>query len=290
MNRKIFITGSGGFVGKNLYRRLQDNYLLVGVDKIDSDTVDKQLDLSDCSLLVEQLDQFNPDVIVHLAALSNVEKCESDHALADSHNILPVNTMVDWSKKNDKKLIFVSTDYVFDGGKGGFSEKDVENPIQYYGKTKLQGERMVATLNKYVILRPTVIYGWDDNRGMNFFMQLYRKHATGEKMEIPVDQISNPTYVMDLCRLIKKILNSNENGTFVATGDQAMSRYDFATKICDIMGWDTDFIRPVETKSLGQIAKRPLNDSTCNFLVKEKFDFAFGSIEDNLQEIKQSIL
>lgn len=281
MVKKILITGSGGFVGKNLYKILKKshNFYVFGVGKTKKDYVDRVIDVSDEKMLTEVLNEFNPDQIVHLAALSNVEKCEIERGLADRQNILPVKILSKWAQKNDKKIIFISTDYVFDGVKGNFDENDPENPIQYYGKTKLIGEKIVSALKKYIILRPTVIYGWDPE-GMNFFMQIYRNQKDRKEMKVPSDQISNPTYILDLCELIKKALNSEVSGKFIATGNESMSRYDFAIKICKFMGWDKDLIIPVDTKSLGQVARRPLINSTISKAVCEKFQFKFSNFEN----------
>ena len=108
-------------------------------------------------------------------------------------------------------------------------------------------------------------------------------------MLAPTDQISNPTFVLDLCGLIKKMLNSDVAGKFIATGNEALSRYDFAVKICDYMRWNKNLIIPVETKSLGQIAKRPFNNSTHNKKATESFDFVFSPLKKNLELIKSQI-
>lgn len=287
-NKRILITGSGGFVGKRLYKDLKQEFDILGIGKTKNEFVDEVVDLSNEELTFKILNSFNPDVIVHLAALSNVEKCESDNHLADKNNIYPVKKIVQWTEANDKRLLYVSSDYVFEGTKGGYSEKDLENPVQYYGKTKLAGEKIVSSLKNYVILRPTVIYGWDPD-GMNFFMQLYRNQKDGKTMNVPVDQISNPVSVYDFCALIKKILNDDVIGKFVATGNEAFSRYEFALNICDCMGWDSTLINPVKTEFLNQVAKRPLNNSTVNNLVVKKFKFSFNDLKENIKIIKDQI-
>ncbi len=285
MSSKILITGSGGFVGKNLYQTLKQDFEILGIGKCKKECVDKKLDVTDKKLLNEELNKFNPDVIVHLAALSNVEKCEVEKEFANEQNVSSIKNLVNWAQEKNKKVIYVSSDYVFDGIKGDFDENDKEHPIQYYGQTKLAGEKIVSSLKKYLILRPTVIYGWDLG-GMNFLMQLYRNQKEGKEMKIPMDQISNPTYVLDLCDLIKKTIESDRYGTFISTGDEIFNRFDLALKICECMDWNKDLLIPVETKSLGQVAKRPLNNSTCNTRVKKSFDFEFHGLEENLKALK----
>ena len=289
-NKKVLITGSGGFVGKNLYKEIKQEFDILGVGKTESEFVDEVVDLSDEKSVLKILNSFNPDIIVHLAALSNVEKCELDNNLADKNNVYPIKNIVQWVESNNKRLVYMSSDYVFAGTKGGYSEKDLENPVQYYGKTKLVGEKIVSSLKNFIILRPTVIYGWDPD-GMNFFMQLYRNQKNGKVMNVPTDQFSNPVSVVDLCLLIKKILNSDAGilGKFMATGNETFSRYEFALNICDYMGWDSALINPVTTDFLKQVAKRPLNNSTMNNLVQEKFDFHFNNLKENIKIINNQI-
>ena len=124
----------------------------------------------------------------------------------------------------------------------------------------------------------------------DFLMQLYKKQKKGEEMKVPIDQISNPTYVLDLCELLERAIDSNISGTFISTGDEVFSRYEFALKICEYMEWNKEVVIPVETKLLGQVAQRPLNNSTCNTRVKKSFNFEFNSLEKSLKELKSQFI
>lgn len=290
MAKKILITGSGGFVGKYLYSILKPKYLVFGVDKKESIFVNKKIDISDENELVAALYYFGPEIIVHLAAFSNVELCETEKELAYTNNVLPTKILVSWAKDNNTRMIFVSSDYVYDGIKGNFTEKDKENPLNYYGKTKLEAEQIFSSLENYIILRPTVIYGWDPD-GINFFMQLYRNQMNGKEMRVPTDQISNPTFVLDLCNLIKKIIGtSNFSGKYIATGKESLNRYEFGAKICDYFGWNKELLVPLQTAELRQVAKRPLNNSTISKKVCRDFDFKFNDFNENFSLIKKQIV
>ncbi len=286
MNKKVLITGSGGFVGRHIYHALEDTHTLLGIGRTKKERVDKQIDVTDRESVFCILEEFQPDEIVHLAALSNVEACEREKDLAYIQNVVPIEILTGWSRGHNTRIVFVSTDYVYDGEKGDFVEEDAVHPIQYYGKTKVMGEELVSSLERYAILRPTVIYGWDPV-GMNFFMQLYRKHVVKQQMNVPIDQVSNPTYVHDLSRLIKHVLDQPEkSGIFNTTGNESMSRYEFGTKICEYMEWDKSLLVPVETQHLGQLAKRPLHNSTSNTFTSETFDFQFSTLEESFEDIK----
>ncbi|MEI7498643.1 MAG: SDR family oxidoreductase [Candidatus Falkowbacteria bacterium] len=288
MAKKILITGSGGFVGKNLYQMLQSDYDILGVGKTKKEYVDEGCDITDSEKLIGILNRFSPEVIVHLAALSNVERCEIEQDFAYEQNVKPAKILVDWADLNNARIVYVSTDYVYDGVKGNFTELDPENPIQHYGRTKLEAEKIISKLSNHLVLRPTVIYGWDQV-GMNFFMQLYRNQKEGRIMKVPMDQISNPTYVQDFCRLVKTALESDLVGVFIATGPESMSRYEFALKICAQMNFNSSLVIPVDTKSLGQIALRPLNNSTSSKKVCDLLQFHFSNLENiNLSNFLQS--
>ncbi len=288
---KILITGSGGFVGSYLYHLLADSgFTVFGVDRSKKNTVDEVFDLASPNKLVSVLNELQPDTIIHLAAFSDVELCEVNSQLAFDCNILPVALISDWAGRTGARVIFISSDYVFDGTKGEYSEEDIERPIQNYGMTKLFGEKLVSALPNGVILRPTVIYGWDPD-GLNFFMQLFNDQMGKKDKKIPTDQINNPTYVKDLCELIKKIIQRPDiSGLFLTTGSESMSRYEFAERICEQMGWDKKILKPTKTEYLGQIAKRPLNNSTDSKKICDLLGYKFDSLEENLKKIKMLIV
>jgi dTDP-4-dehydrorhamnose reductase len=284
---KIIITGSGGFIGSYLYRLLSEaGFMVYGIDKNIKPTVNEVVDLTKSSDLLNILNSQKPDVVIHLAAHSNVEMCESDYLLSFNSNVLPTALITNWAWHSGARVIFISSDYVFSGNKGNYCEEDVEQPVQNYGVTKLMGEKIVSTLSNSVILRPTVVYGWDLD-GMNFFMQLYRCQLEKKEKIIPIDQISNPTYVGDLCELIKKLIKSpSVSGTYLATGNESFNRYEFAKHICEKMNWDKKMLKLVKTESLGKIAKRPLNNSTNSSKICNILEYSFSSLDDSLIKIK----
>jgi dTDP-4-dehydrorhamnose reductase len=287
---KILITGSGGFIGKNLFISLKGAFNVIGVSKSKGETVDHVLDLSDKQKLAEILNLELPKVIIHNAAYSNVEGCEADKDKANVNNVQAVKNITDWASQNNARVIFISTDYVYDGSKGNFTEADLEHPIQYYGQTKLEGEQLVNKLKNYVILRTTVVYGWDET-GKNFFMQMYRSQKNKQTISVPVDQVSNPTSVVDLVAAIKRVVIDfpDISGTYITTGPEAMSRFEFASHICGYFNWDKNLIEQKLTSELGQLAKRPLNNSTVNTKFCEIFNFKFRSLNENLAEMKKFI-
>ena len=285
---KILITGSSGFLGKNLYERLKRQNKIVGVDKNKSEFTDYLIDLADTKETEGLIKIVTPDIIIHTAALSNVDYCETHREEAYNANIQVTKNLIDGLENQKAKFIFISSDYVYDGIRGNFNEESKPNPLNYYGKTKLEAEEIVKRYKNYLIIRPTVMFGWDEG-GKNFFMQLFQNQKEKKLMKVPIDQYSNPTYVNLLVEIIYKSILKNLTGTFIATGPETINRYDFGLKISNVLDFDKKLILPVKTKDLGQIAQRPLNCGTCSSKIKKALKMRFPSLEESLINLKLSI-
>ena len=288
MKMKILITGSSGFLGKNLYERLKRQNKIVGVDKNKSEFTDYLIDLADTKETEGLIKIVTPDIIIHTAALSNVDYCETHREEAYNANIQVTKNLIDGLENQKAKFIFISSDYVYDGIRGNFNEESKPNPLNYYGKTKLEAEEIVKRYKNYLIIRPTVMFGWDEG-GKNFFMQLFQNQKEKKLMKVPIDQYSNPTYVNLLVEIIYKSILKNLTGTFIATGPETINGYDFGLKISNVLDFDKKLILPVKTKDLGQIAQRPLNCGTCSSKIKKALKMRFPSLEESLINLKLSI-
>ncbi|MFH1671320.1 MAG: SDR family oxidoreductase [Candidatus Portnoybacteria bacterium] len=285
---KILITGSSGFLGKNLYRRLKKQYGIVGVDKNKSGFTDYSIDLSDAKETESVVKMVNPDVVIHTAALSNVDYCETHPKEAYNANVHTTENLINGLENKKAKFIFISSDYVYDGTEGNFDEESKPNPLNYYGKTKLEAERIVEIYENYLILRPTVMFGLDEG-GKNFFMQLFQNQKEKKLMKVPVDQYSNPTYVNLLVGIIYESILKDLTGIFIATGPETINRYDFGLKISNVFDFDEKLMLPVRTEDLGQAARRPLNCGTCSDKIKKALKMEFPSLEESLTDLKSSI-
>lgn len=280
---KILITGSAGFVGKNCFELLKDKYEVCGVSKEESKYSTHRLDLTEKEKLVEVLDKENPDVIIHCAALTNVDYNENNREETHKNNVTATKNLVDWAKLNSKKIVFISSDYVYSGETGNYNEESDVGPLNYYGITKLEGEKLVSELNNYAILRTTVVFGYDVG-GMNFLMQLLRQK---EKRNIPIDQINNATDVKVLANYVSGVIEKDLKGIFVATGPEPMGRYEFTKMICKIFDLNLNLFKGVETSELNSVAKRPLNNSTSSIKIREALNYEVPSLEQSLRLIKE---
>ncbi|MBN2251904.1 MAG: SDR family oxidoreductase [Candidatus Altiarchaeota archaeon] len=288
---KVLITGVSGLVGSFTYLRLKRDHEVLGTSRNRSEYTDHVLDLTDRKKTAELVEKTTPDLIVHCAKIAkSVDYCEANREECRLVNATGTKNLVDalGSSGSDAKFIYLSTDYVYDGKKGGYTEKDDPNPVNYYGQSKLEGETYAAQLTNHLILRTTVVYGYHAG-GNNFFMQLLDRQNKREPMKVPCDQISNPTYVHLLMEIIERSINKDLKGLYLATGPEPIGRYDFALKIADYMDYDKSLLEKVSTPELKQDAERPLNCSTNPEKLQHDLAFRFPSLDDSLDHLKKEV-
>ena len=211
----------------------------------------------DVTTLIQKL---NPSYIIHTAALTNVDHCERDKRLAWNINVEGIKHIAEIARKINAKLIYISTDYVFDGNKGMYKEEELTNPIDYYGETKLEGEKLVKNLRDCIIVRPSVLYGENPVK-LNFVSWVINELKKGNGINIVKDQFNTPTLADNLAELILELIEKEENGIFHASGSERINRYDFALRIAEIFDWDKGLIKPITSDQLNWIAKRPMDSS-----------------------------
>jgi dTDP-4-dehydrorhamnose reductase len=203
-----------------------------------------------------------PDAIVHAAAITDVDKCEREKKLAWKTNVEATTNLVCLCKKHDVFLVYVSTDYVFDGQKGMYRETDNPAPINYYGLTKLKAEEAAQTLDKYCIARGSVIYGSTPATGKaNFALWLLDKLRKKEEVKIITDQWNSPTLNVNMAQMILETLETKSVGIFHLAGATRLSRYEFAQHLAETFDLDSKYIKPVTSKHIKWIAKRPKDTS-----------------------------
>ncbi len=281
---KILITGSAGFVGKNLFSSLNKNYEVYGISRRASTTTTHQADITSLKIF-EILDIINPNIIMHCAALSNVDFCEEHRAEAIMTNIIGTHNIVSWAAMHHAKIIYISSDYVYAGETDGYNEESETKPVNFYGEIKLISEKLVSEISGSVILRPTVVFGYDIG-GNNFLMQML---SLKEKRKIPRDQWSNPTDVRILCDYVREAIIKNIEGTYVATGPETLDRYSFALLIADVFGINKELLQPVVTETLHQKAKRPLHNGTDSSRIRSLISYSCPSVRTSLEDIKKKL-
>ncbi len=202
---------------------------------------------------------MKPDVIIHTAALTDVDRCEVDKDLAYKINVEGTKIIAEMARKFNSFLIYISTDYVFDGNKGLYKEDDETNPVNYYGYTKLLGEKYCQD---FCIARTCVIYGAKPASGkVNFALWLINKLEKGESVRIVTDQYITPTLNTNLAKMSLEIAERRLKGIFHLAGATRVSRFEFAKEIARVFGLDESLIIPSRMNEINWIAKRPKDSS-----------------------------
>lgn len=250
---KYLVTGVSGQLGHDVVLELFSRGY--SKDEVYAPLRD-ELDITNKEQVEKCVLNFSPDVIVHCAAYTAVDKAEEDKEICYDINVNGTKYLVNAADKVAAKLIYISTDYVFDGTYDGFYEVDNEySPINYYGNTKCLGEQIVREYNNYVIVRISWVFGIN---GKNFVKTMLKLSESKSEIGVVCDQIGSPTYTKDLARVLIDISLKDINGIFHITNEGYCSWYDFAKYIFEINNIDCK-VNPILSKDYKTMAKRPMN-------------------------------
>ena len=233
---------------------------------------------------------FYPDIIINAAGYTNVDMSETEREQAWKTNVKGVEYIAEVSRVIDSHIIHISTDYIFDGKKGPYSEKDKPGPLGYYARTKLASENVLRLSGTYyTILRTNVLYGIAHNSRPDFVRWVVNSVRSGKKIRIVTDQINNPTFIDDLIQAISKVIEYKKYGVYNIGGKEFLSRYDFTMKIADFFRLDKSLITPVKTEELKQAAPRPLKSGLLILKAQTELGYKPHSIDDSLAKMKREL-
>jgi len=291
---RILITGASGLLGSKLAQlAIRRGYEVYSGYNEHAPTYGTPLkfDASQREATRKAFEIANPATIVHAAALTDVDKCEVDRKLARAVNATGTRNVAEACRECGAKLVFISTDYVFDGVKGNYSENDQPNPINYYGISKLEGEKaVIESCNDYIIVRSSVIYGWiasltsksSSGKPLNFAMWLTNKLQNNEMVNIVTDQYSTPTLSDSLAQTILALCEKNAMGLYHITGRTRLSRFEFALKLAEKLNLSQTLINQIVTSQLKQVAKRPMDSSLKVGKIEETLGIKMLTIDEAL--------
>lgn len=296
--KRILVCGSNGLLGQRLallfngaseYEVLHTSHHRTFVQE-DILTDYTQLDISNKSDVKSLVSSFRPDVILNAAAMTNVDECEQHRERAWKHNVTAVEHLADICRRIDAKLVHVSTDYVFDGKHGNYSETDRAHPVNYYGKTKLAGENVILKCGiDHAILRTVLIYGVGIQVKKNFALWVIDNLSGKKEIRCVDDQISNPTHVLDLALAMKSVVDRSISGVFHVSGSEIVSRYGFAVKAAEIFGFDPALILRVRSSDIPRVAQRPMNTSFVIEKAQRSFDYQPMNVIEGLTLFHQEL-
>jgi dTDP-4-dehydrorhamnose reductase len=286
---KILITGASGFFGKNLVTFLSPSFEVFGTYHSHKINGLHYLDLSDKSQISRLIGQIKPDIIVHAACLTDVDYCETNKKEAFLINVAGVKSLL--SAINKKiKLVYLSSNYVFDGKKGDYSEYSHKNPINYYGTTKSVAEELVKKHKNHLIIRGGMFYGYNSNPDKKDFLTwVYDTLRNQQQIFVADDQICNPTFIDDIAQITCSLVLSNIHGIIHVAGLETITRLEFAYRIATFFNLNKNLILPVHSDDLFPLAKRPLKISLGTKKMK-KYGFSTTCINDALLRSAKSIL
>lgn len=277
---RILVTGVNGQLGSEL------KDLLANEKTFDVNYLSRaELALEKTEEIKSILSRFQPELIIHSAAYTAVDKAETETELADKVNHLASKEIANYCNSNDCKLISISTDYVFDGNSSvALKENAPVDPINIYGKTKLMGEKVIQKVcPNAIIIRTSWVYS---SYGNNFVKTMIRLMNEREEISVINDQIGSPTYARDLAKAILKIFKSDTwvGGIYHYSNDGEISWYDFAEEIKLIKGYNTK-INPIPTSSYPTPAKRPKFSLLDTTKIQDTYNVDVPYWKDSLKEM-----
>lgn len=280
--KKILVTGATGQFGSDLVKILSNEYQIIPVSR-------NNFDITDFEATRRFIIKHEPDIIIHTAAFTNVDACEKEQDKAFKVNGLGTRNIAIAARKIGANMVYISTDYVFDGAKEeSYREYDKPNPINIYGESKLLGEEFVKEqLNSFFIIRTAWLYG---TTGNNFVKTMLKLAHGRDEIKVVNDQCGTPTYSKDLAKQIEKLIQTEFYGTYHCTSQGSCSWYEFALEIFKAIGYEITepqtqnsepctltpkiqdlrpiTVKPVSTEEFPRPAKRPKNSILENYMLK----------------------
>ena len=248
---KFFITGANGQLGYDVKRELLER----GYTDILAPTKE-ELDIRNEDAVKKMIREYHPSVIFHCAAYTAVDKAEEEREKCYQVNVLGTKYLTEAAKEIDAKMIYISTDYVFDGTKDGiYQVEDKTTPINYYGQTKYLGETFVSKYDNHIIVRISWVFGI---HGKNFIRTMLKLAESHQELNVVCDQIGSPTYTKDVAELLVKMFLSNVKGLYQVTNEGYCSWYELAEFIFKESRKKVK-LHPILTKDYKTLAPRPLN-------------------------------
>jgi dTDP-4-dehydrorhamnose reductase len=267
MKKRILITGSNGLLGQKLVDllRKQASVDLIATARgnnrlpVTEGYTYASLDITNKSDVLDIFDQFKPDVVIHTAAMTNVDTCETDRDGCDVLNVNSVAYLIEACEKHGTYLCHLSTDFIFDGADGPYTEDGIANPISYYGESKLKAEQLLFTSKiRWSIARTVLVYGIvPDMSRSNIVLWVKKSLEDGKTIQVVTDQFRTPTLAEDLAMGCWLLAKDEVEGIFNISGSDFLTPYEMAVMTADYYGLDKSLLQKADSSTFTQTAKRP---------------------------------
>jgi len=264
----ILITGSNGFVGRKVIEAFAENadVQIVATSRTDNQNNFsknyrfERLDITNKTEVEYLVNRYQPTAIVNCAGMSQPDECENNKAECWALNVEAVNHLVEAANKIDAHLVHLSTDLIFDGIKGLYTEEDTPNPVNFYGLSKVESEKIIERqAKKWAIVRTVLVYGYSKGlKRSNLILRVKQSLENQQTIRVVDDQFRTPTLAEDLAEAIKTITIKQIQGIFNISGNEYLSLYETACIAANVFGLNSKLITPVSSISVNDAAKRPL--------------------------------
>ncbi|TAL52943.1 MAG: SDR family oxidoreductase [Nanoarchaeota archaeon] len=261
---KVLVIGASGQVGMASMKVFSKDFKVVGTYYKNKKNNLVRLDITDKNETSKLIEKEKPDIVLLLSGNISIDFCEDNPEEAKKINVEGTRNVVD--SIIGAKLVFLSTEYVFDGKNGPYSETDNPHPINVYGKTKLDAEKIVQKSKNHLIVRSTLIFslGYDEKNLLHIIVKSLKQ---GKKIEVVDDQLTCPISADNLAEALADLIRKDSKGIYNVAGPQRMSRFEFAIRAAKALEMDYSLIKPVKTSEFRKKAKRPLSAG----LIVDKF-------------------
>ena len=257
----ILVIGGSGIIGSKIVKKFMENKNNVNYtynEKKLNIGIGHSLDIRKKEDTVELISKINPDIVIHAAALTNVDLCETEKELANSINITGTENVVTGCKKNNCKIIYISTSFVFNGEKDKYFEYDDTCPSTYYGLTKSKGEEIIKKSDlPFLIIRTDQPYSWKEKwQRDNSVLRVIQTLSDGQSLNEIIDWFNVPTYTPNLANALKKLVDLKKSGIYHVCGSDFINRYEWSLAAAKIFGLNKKLIKPINSSALNLSAKR----------------------------------
>jgi dTDP-4-dehydrorhamnose reductase len=260
---RILVTGASGLLGLNLALEAAGDHVVFGLANSQGVKTDRftviRADLLEPGAAERLLDQTQPDWVIHCAALANVDACEADPALARQLNSEFPAKLASHVARGGARLVHISTDAVFDGQQGDYTEEDSPNPLGIYARTKLEGERLVAEADPKAVIARVNLFGWSLTGQRSLAEFFYYNLSAGKGVRGFTDVFFCPLLVNDLARILLEMLEKQLSGLYHVVSSQCLSKYDFGVALAQRFALDDRLISPTSVSEAGLKAPRSPN-------------------------------
>jgi dTDP-4-dehydrorhamnose reductase len=296
--RRLIILGSNGLLGQKVtelfVRGTNHQILLSSVEPAPlvpfPDLRYVQADLTSKKAVKDLFVSHEPDTVINCAAMTNVDACEKERELAWRINVGGLENIVESARPTHAMVVHVSSDYIFDGKSGPYTEDSRPDPISYYGKTKLAGENvLLASGLPFFIARTMVLYGFVPGVKLNFALWLLQSLENGTRVKIVDDQYGNPTLADDLAYGLMRAVELGRTGVYNIAGREIVNRYEFAVALARKFGLDPELVSPIKTAELKQPAARPLKSGLITLKAESELSISPSNVDEGLTILKSQI-